>query len=108
MKTITYTYDETRCTNKDYLILELTESIDDGGAGYEAVAEYNIDCPYRHNRDCLNDHEGNQYGSEEYREGCVRCKFVDAYITDNPREPMYDTEDYMQSIREVLEDGKTD
>lgn len=29
---------------------------------------------------------------------------VDAYITDNPREPMYDTEDYMQSIREVLED----
>ena len=31
---------------------------------------------------------------------------VDAYITDNPREPMYDTEDYMQSIREVLESGK--
>jgi len=30
---------------------------------------------------------------------------VDAYITDNPREPMYDTEDYMQSIREVLEDA---
>lgn len=30
---------------------------------------------------------------------------MDAYITDNPREPMYDTEDYMQSIREVLEDG---
>ncbi len=33
---------------------------------------------------------------------------VDAYITDNPREPMYDTEDYMQSIREVLEDGNDD
>ena len=33
---------------------------------------------------------------------------VDAYITDNPREPMYDTEDYMQSIREVLEDGIVD
>lgn len=33
---------------------------------------------------------------------------VDAYITDNPREPMYDTEDYMQSIREVLEDGHDD
>ncbi len=28
---------------------------------------------------------------------------VDAYVTDNPREPMYDTEDYMNSIREVLE-----
>jgi predicted AAA+ superfamily ATPase len=33
---------------------------------------------------------------------------MDAYITDDPREPMYDTEDYMQSIREVLEDGKID
>ena len=33
---------------------------------------------------------------------------VDAYITDNPREPMYDTEDYMQSIREVLENGNED
>lgn len=33
-------------------------------------------------------------------------QIVDAYITDNPREPMYDTEDYMQSIREVLEDGR--
>lgn len=27
---------------------------------------------------------------------------VDGYTTDNPREPMYDTEDYMNSIREVL------
>ena len=33
---------------------------------------------------------------------------VDAYITDNSREPMYDTEDYMQSIREVLEDENDD
>lgn len=74
MKTITYTYDETRCTNKDYLILELTESIDDGGAGYESVAEYKIACPYNRYRDCLNNHEGNQYDSKEYREGCVRCK----------------------------------
>lgn len=32
-------------------------------------------------------------------------QIVDAYVTDNPKEPMYDTEDYMQSIREVLEDG---
>ncbi len=28
---------------------------------------------------------------------------VDAYVTDNPKEPMYDTEDYMNSIKEVLE-----
>ena len=76
MTTITYTYDETKCTNKDYLILELTESIDDGGAGYESVVEYNIACPYTHNSDCLNNHEGNQYDSKEYREGCVRCKLA--------------------------------
>ena len=31
-------------------------------------------------------------------------QIVDAYVTDNPKEPMYDTEDYMNSIREVLED----
>ena len=89
MRTITYTYDETRYTNKDYLILELTESIDDGGAGYESVAEYNIACPYRYNNDCLNHHEGNQYGSKEYRDGCVRCKLAwlereyDTYPSDD-------------------------
>lgn len=27
---------------------------------------------------------------------------VDAYTTDNSKEPMYDTEDYMNSIKEVL------
>lgn len=27
---------------------------------------------------------------------------VDAYVTDNPREPMYDTEDYMESIKGVI------
>ena len=30
-------------------------------------------------------------------------QIVEAYTTDNPREPMYDTEDYMNSIKEVLE-----
>lgn len=89
MKTIAYTYDETRCTNKDYLILELTESLDDGGAGYESVAEYDIACPYHHSSDCLNDHEGNQYDSKEYREGCIRCKLAwldreyDTYPSDD-------------------------
>lgn len=76
MTTITYTYDETKCTNKDYLIAELTESIDDGGAGYESVTEYNIACPYTHSSDCLNDHEGNIYGTKEYNQGCVRCKLA--------------------------------
>lgn len=76
MTTITYTYDETKCTNKDYMILELTESVDDGGAGYESLAEYHINCPYTHSCDCLNNHEGNKYGTKEYKQGCVRCKLA--------------------------------
>ena len=76
MKTITYTYDETKCTNKDYLIAALTDDIDDGGASYESVAEYNINCPYYGSCDCLNHHEGNQYETEEYKNGCTRCKLA--------------------------------
>lgn len=29
-------------------------------------------------------------------------QIVDAYVTDNHRELMYDTEDYMESIKEVI------
>ena len=76
MTTITYTYDETKCTNKDYMILELTESVDDGGSGYESLAEYHINCPYTHSCDCLNNHEGNKYDTKEYKQGCVRCKLA--------------------------------
>ena len=76
MRTITYTYDETKATNKDYLIAVLTDSIDDGGAAYESVAKYDIDCPYMCSSDCLNEHEGNKYDSKEYKEGCVRCKLA--------------------------------
>ena len=89
MRTITYTYDETKPTNKDYLIAVLTDSIDDGGASYESVAEYDIDCPYVSSTDCLNEHEGNEYGKAEYREGCVRCKLAwldreyDTYPSDD-------------------------
>ena len=89
MRTITYTYDETKPTNKDYLIAALTDSIDDGGASYESVAEYDIDCPYVMGADCLNEHEGNEYGKAEYREGCLRCKLAwlereyDTYPSDD-------------------------
>ena len=77
MKTITYTYDETKPTNKDYLIEVLTDSIDDGGASYESMAEYNIDCLYRRFADCLNHHEGNWYDiTKEYKNGCIRCKLA--------------------------------
>ena len=76
MTTITYTYDEANPTNKDYVIAALTETIDDGGASYESVAEYHIDCPYVRNSDCLNHHEDNEYDSKEYKQGCVRCKLA--------------------------------
>lgn len=90
MRTITYTYDETKPTNKDYLIEVLTDSIDDGGASYESMAEYNIDCPYRCFADCLNHHEGNWYDTtKEYKNGCIRCKLAwlereyDTYPSDD-------------------------
>ena len=76
MKTITYTYDETKPTNKDYLVAVLADEIDDGGASYEAVAEYDIDCPYRSGEDCYNEHFKNEYGTAAYREGCVQCKLA--------------------------------
>ena len=89
MRTITYTYDEAKPTNKDYLIAVLTDSIDDGGASYVSLAEYDIDCPYVGSRDCLNVHEGNKYGTKEYKKGCVRCKLAwldreyDTYPSDD-------------------------
>ena len=89
MTTITYTYDETKATNKDYLIAVLADSIDDGGAAYESVARYNIACPYNGYSDCLNVHEDNKYDTKEYDEGCVRCKMAwldrvyDTYPSDD-------------------------
>ena len=89
MRTITYTYDESKPTNKDYLIAVLTESIDDGGASYESVADYDIACPYGSYADCINEREGTDYGSAKYRDGCVRCKLAwldrayDTYPSDD-------------------------
>lgn len=88
-RTIIYTYNERHPTNKDYLIEVLTGSIDDGGASYEAMAKYDIECPYYGNANCLNEHEGNEYDTEAYREGCVRCKMAwlereyDTYPSDD-------------------------
>ncbi len=89
MRTITYTYDETKATNRDYLIAALTDNIDDGGASYESVARYNIDCPYHGYADCYNEHFKNEYGSASYREGCIQCKLLwldreyDTYPSDD-------------------------
>lgn len=74
MRTITYTYDEQKPTNKDYIIVIFMGSIDDGGASYESMTKYNINCPYFGDDDCLNEHEGNEYDTKEYNEACVRCK----------------------------------
>ena len=76
MKTLTYTYDETRPTNKDYLICALADAIDDGGASYEAVAKYNINCPYYSSVECLNEEADNEYGTEAYKEACLKCKLA--------------------------------
>ena len=88
-RNIIYSYDETRATNKDHLIAALTGSIDDGGASYESAAWTVISCPYVRGADCLNEHEGNEYGTKEYRKGCARCKLAwldreyDTYPSDD-------------------------
>lgn len=74
MKQIIYTYDENKPTNKDWPITALTDNIDDGGASFDSMAEYNFDCPYMRTSDCYNEHFGNVYGTKEYKEGCVKCK----------------------------------
>ena len=89
MRTITYTYDEENPTNRDYLVAVLADVIDDGGASCESVVKYDINCPYISDSDCLNEHEGNEYGTKEYKEGCVRCKLAwldrdyDTYPSDD-------------------------
>lgn len=96
MRQIIYEYDETKPTNKDYLIAALADDIDDGGASYESVAEYDIACPYRAFADCLNEHENNEYNSASYRTGCVRCKL--AWL-----ERQYDTYPSDDGVWEVTE-----
>ena len=93
MKTIAYTYDERKPTNRDYLIAVLADDIDDGGAAYESVADYNIACPYTGFYDCLNHHEDpkRDCDSREYRDCCTRCKMswlareYDTYPSDDGR-----------------------
>ena len=98
MRTISYTYDETKPTNLDYLIAALSDEIDDGGASYESVAEYNIECPYYGNYDCLNDHEDNEYDTPEWNKGCLRCKLswllreYDTYPSDDGRWEIFEEE----------------
>ena len=98
MKTITYTYDETKCTNRDYIIAALAEEVDDGGSSYVSVAEYNIDCPYCWNKDCLNHlHEDIEYDTKKWKENCVKCKL--AWL-----EREYDTYPHEDGKYELSED----
>lgn len=59
--------------NRDYLIMQLTDpnSIDDGGASYEATVYYNIACPY-FSGDARALCYGNGIGTT--REECYECK----------------------------------
>ena len=98
MRTITYTYDEKHSTNRDYLVAALTDAIDDGGASYESMTEYNINCPYLGYSNCLNEHEGNEYDTKEYKEGCIRCKL--AWLDRG-----YDTYPSDDGVRERRTDG---
>ena len=59
-------------TNREYMAKQLADPdwIDDGGALYESMVYYNIDCPYfcgDERRHCGKDKEPN-------RKRCVECK----------------------------------
>lgn len=59
-------------TNKEYMITLLSNPnfIDDGGASYEAMIYYNVNCPYY-------DGDKRALCHEDYainRETCVECK----------------------------------
>lgn len=61
-------------TNKEYIVNLLTDEnfIDDGGASWEAMIFYNINCPYR-----LRDKRAHCYEKEVEeicRDMCVSCK----------------------------------
>lgn len=63
-------------TNREYMIEQLSDPncFDDGGASYEAMIYYNINCPYS-----VNDKRGHCYGSTSKdmginRTNCFECK----------------------------------
>ncbi len=60
-------------TNREYMARQLADPdwIDDGGASYEAMVHYNIDCPY-----FVGDIRCHCKGSEESptRKMCSECK----------------------------------
>ena len=58
-------------TNLDYIIAALTGEIDDGGASFESVVHYNIDCPHVEGETDLPCDSPNV---EPCRDICVPCK----------------------------------
>lgn len=63
-----------RITNREYIISLLQDStfIDDGGAAYEAMVHYNINCPYFEGDDRAHCH--GQPDDFICRKNCVPCK----------------------------------
>ena len=58
-------------TNREYMIGLLSDwaFIDDGGASYEAMVYYNVECPY-----FSGDNRWHCKGKEMTRELCYECK----------------------------------
>lgn len=59
-------------TNKEYIIACLNDEIDDGGASFESMVHYNINCPYHifdKKAHCMN--KSCNYPSRKH---CVPCK----------------------------------
>lgn len=58
-------------TNLEYLISVLNGEVDDGGASFEAVVHYNINCPHFCGEEGLPCE-----GQQPRREICVPCKMA--------------------------------
>lgn len=59
-------------TNLEYIVSALKDEIDDGGASYESVVNYNIECPYYGNDPRGHCHEVDVYPIPV--DMCVGCK----------------------------------
>lgn len=60
-------------TNKEMLIKALNDEFDDGGATYDSVVDYNINCPYFGNDNRAHCHYNEPYQTLTH-EQCLECK----------------------------------
>lgn len=60
-------------TNREMLIKALNDDFDDGGATYDSVVDYNINCPYFGNDNRAHCHYNEPYQALTH-EQCLECK----------------------------------